>query len=74
MKNTYFNTLYLLALILLGLLFFLSISRDAAAEGTYSDTGYTISPWGVVIGGLLIIMLLMYFQVRKKFRNRFPKS
>ncbi|MEX0290805.1 MAG: hypothetical protein AB3N14_17000 [Flavobacteriaceae bacterium] len=78
MKSTYFIALYLLAIGLLAFLFYLSIGTAAAEE---SDEGggirigeYVISSWGLVIGALGLIMTLVYFQVRKKFRRRFPKS
>ena len=78
MKSTYFIALYVLAIGLLAFLFYLSIGT-AAAEEANDGTGirigqYVISSWGIVIGAIGLIMTLVYFQVRKKFRRRFPKS
>ena len=78
MKSNYFIALYLFAIGLLAFLFYLSIGTPTAEE-TQDGIGirlggYVISPWGIVIGALALGMSLLYFQVRKKFRRRFPKS
>ena len=77
MKNTYFNALYLIAIVLLTFLLYMSINVSYTEAGQLGfkveEKFYSISPWGVVIAIIWVAMLLMYFQVRKKFRNRFPR-
>ncbi|HMB63204.1 MAG TPA: hypothetical protein VKN36_09040 [Eudoraea sp.] len=77
MKSTYFIALYMVALALLAFMFYLSIGTTGskvASEGiAIRFGGYVIGAWGIVIGVLGLGMALLYFQVRKKFMNRFPR-
>lgn len=78
MKSTYFIALYLVAIGLLAFMFYLSIGTTNSADTTggigIRIGGYVIEAWGVVIGALCLGLTLLYFQVRKKFRRRFPRS
>ena len=52
----------------------ISLKTDEAVDDgiSFGLSGYSISAWGIVIAILWLAMILFYFQVRKKFRSRFP--